>query len=139
MKEERPLTHISNTEIVSFPDYSIDSVIAKIDTGADSSAIWASNITEHNGELSFSLFGPGFRYYSGEIIKTKQYSLVTIKNSFGQKEVRYRVYIRVLLANRLINTKVTLANRSSNKFPILIGRRTLRGKFLVDVSRKVLL
>jgi len=139
MNEEQSLIHVGITESVSLPDYSINDVIAKIDTGADSSAIWASNITERNGELSFSLFGLGSTYYNGESIKTKRYSLVTIKNSFGHKEVRYRVYIKVLIANRLINAKVTLADRSNNKFPILIGRRTLRGKFLVNVSKKVLL
>jgi len=29
----------------------------------------------------------------------------------------------------------TLADRSKNNFPVLIGRKTLKGKFLVDVSK----
>jgi glutathione synthase/RimK-type ligase-like ATP-grasp enzyme len=132
----QPLAYVGNIEIVSLPEHGLDNVFAKIDTGADSSAIWASNISEKDGELCYTLFGPSSHLYSGNEIKTRKYSLVTVKNSFGQKEVRYKVNLRLKMADRVILTRITLANRINNRFPILIGRRTLKGKFLVDVSRK---
>ncbi|NBW29050.1 hypothetical protein EBR37_01550, partial [bacterium] len=36
---------------------------------------------------------------------------------------------------RKLKTKVNLSNRSLNTYPILIGRRTINGKFVVDVSK----
>ena len=131
----QPLTNIGTKELVSLPDFGITDVLAKIDTGADSSAIWASNITERDGELSFTLFGPGSPNYTAEEIKTHKYSLVTVKNSFGQKEARFKVSLKIRIAERNIKVRITLANRANNRFPILIGRRTLKGKFLVDVSK----
>ena len=131
-----PLTHIGTSEAISLPDYKLENVPAKVDTGADSSAIWASNIFEKDGELHFTLFGLTSPFYTGEEIKTRKYSLVTVKNSFGQKEVRYKVVMKLGIGGRKIVVRITLANRSNNRFPILIGRRTLKGKFLVDVSKK---
>jgi glutathione synthase/RimK-type ligase-like ATP-grasp enzyme len=134
--KQQPVSYIGTTELVSLPDYGIDGILAKVDTGADSSAIWASNIIERDNELSFTLFGPLSPHYSGEKITTKRYSLVTVKNSFGQKETRYKVSLKLRLANRTINTKINLANRTNNRFPILIGRRTLHAKFVVDVAKR---
>jgi len=134
--KKNELSAIGTIETISFPTFGIDNVLAKIDTGADSSAIWASNIHEVNGTLSFMLFGPSSTLYSGKEIKTRKYSLVTVKNSFGQKEIRYKVELPIKIADRQINSRITLANRMNNRFPVLIGRRTLRGKFLVDVSKK---
>ncbi len=133
---KQPLAHIGTTEVVSLPDYDIDNVLAKIDTGADSSAIWASNIAEVDGELRFTFFGPSSPHFNNQEVRTRKYSLVTVKNSFGQKEVRYKVALTIQIADRTIRANITLANRSNNRYPILIGRKTLKGKFLVDVSKR---
>ncbi|HUC95949.1 MAG TPA: RimK/LysX family protein [Candidatus Saccharimonadia bacterium] len=122
-------------ELIDFPDFGIKSVKAKIDTGADSSSIWASDIKENGGVLSFVLFDKKSRFYSGTEITTKNYTVSSIKNSFGTSEFRYKVLIRTVIKGRVIRATFTLADRSNNRYPILIGRRTLKGKFLVDVSR----
>ncbi len=132
----QPLVHIGTTEVVGLPDYGLESVLAKVDTGADSSAIWASNVLEKDGELRFTLFGPTSPSFTGEEIRTRKYSHVTVKNSFGQKEARYKIAMKLAIAGKKVNARITLANRSSNRFPILIGRRTLKGKFLVDAGKK---
>ena len=133
---QQDLANIGTVEVVNLPEYGIDNILAKIDTGADSSAIWASNIIQKDGELSFNLFGATSPYFTGEEIKTKKYSIVRIKNSFGHTEIRYKVSIKLKMAGKLIKAQITLSNRANNRFPILIGRRTLKGKFLVDVSKK---
>jgi glutathione synthase/RimK-type ligase-like ATP-grasp enzyme len=133
---KQPLAHIGTTELIDLPDYALDGVPAKIDTGADSSAIWASNIVEDDGILSFVLFGASSLFYSGQTIKTDKYTKVTVKNSFGHAEQRYRTDIKVRLGQKTIKVKMNLANRSTNRYPVLIGKRTLRNKFVVDVSRQ---
>jgi len=123
--------------IVDFPALGVSSVPAKVDTGADSSSIWASDIVQKdNGELTFKLFAPQSPFYTGEVITATDYSIISVKNSFGQAEYRYKLKLQLKIAGRIINTHFTLADRAKNSQPILIGRQTLRGKFIVDVSKK---
>lgn len=111
---------------------------AKIDTGADGTAIWASKIKEKNGELSFVLFDKKSPYYTGEVIKTNEFSEKKIRSSHGDIQVRYATKFWIKFCGKKINANVTLADRSENTFPILIGRRTLKGKFDVDLSKREL-
>jgi len=134
--KSKPLLQIGTIESLSLPDEGIQDVLAKVDTGAYSSAIWASAIREQDGELSFVLFGETSPYYTGKVLTATNYKVTAVKNSFGQSELRYKVPIKIKLAGRTIRAQFTLANRTNNRYPILVGRRTLRSKFLVDVSRK---
>lgn len=127
-------TIIGHKVCVDFPDLGLESVPAKIDTGADTSAIWASDIREVDGVLHYVLFDHFSPFYTGKILTAQKYSVASIKNSFGKAEFRFKVSLKVRLAGRLINIRFTLANRENNSQPILIGRRTLHGKFVVDVS-----
>jgi glutathione synthase/RimK-type ligase-like ATP-grasp enzyme len=127
---------IGSTAKASFPELGLVRVPAKIDTGADSSAIWASNIKETSEGLNFELFGPASPFYTGQKITTKKYVMRSVKNSFGHSEFRYKVPLKVRLGRKTIAARFTLADRANNAYPILIGRRTLQGKFLVDVSKK---
>lgn len=120
---------------VDFPELSLFKVPAKVDTGADSSSVWASNISEEKGQLKFTLFDEDSPFYSGDVIATKRYRLITIRNSFGIAEPRFRVSLQIKLEGRLIRATFTLADRSSVSYSVLIGARALRGKFLVDVSK----
>jgi len=133
-KTKATIAIIGHKECIDFPDLGLIEVPAKVDTGADSSAIWASDITEKDGVLYYVLFDKLSPFYTGEVLATEKFSVASIKNSFGQTEFRYKVTLKVRLAGRLINVRFTLANRENNSQPILIGRRTLHGKFLVDVA-----
>lgn len=112
-----------------------DNVPAKIDTGAESSAIWASKVKiTKDGTLEFSLFGPDSPFYSGKVIRRKDYRVMIVRSAMGHEQIRYRTYFSVKINGRTIRVLFSLADRSRNSFPVLIGRRTLHGKFLVDVS-----
>ena len=111
----------------------ISGVPAKIDTGADSSSVWASSIKmSENGTLEFALFGEKSPYYTGETIKTKDYLVSVVRSSNGAEQVRYKVKLPLKIKNHLIKATFTLSERGRNNFPILIGCTALRGKFLVD-------
>lgn len=130
------LNYVGIVELVSFPDDSIQSVPAKVDTGADSSAIWASAISELDGQLSFRLFDKTSPFYTGKLHSSDDYSVISVKNSFGKSELRYKVKLRLRVGGKTIRAKCTLANRAHNKYPVLIGRKTLHGKFVVDPARE---
>lgn len=117
---------------IAFPHDSDRSVLAKVDTGADFSSVWASEIEEKDGKLSFVLFAQGSQFYTGKRHYSESFSVTNVKNSFGHIESRYKVKLLVKIGKRRIKAEFNLADRSRNRYPVLIGKRTLTGKFLVD-------
>ena len=128
---------IGATEYVSIGKY--DKIPAKIDTGAESSAIWASKIkVDQDGTLSFALFDKQSPFYTGRVFKRAKgtYKVGFIRSSNGHEQIRYRVYLPIRIGGKKVRILISLADRSKNIFPILVGRRTIAGKFLVDTSIK---
>lgn len=133
-REKDGLMIIGPSALVSIGSRAID-VPAKMDTGAEASSIWASKIRiDKDGTLKFSLFGESSPFYNGKIYKRKDYQVMAVRSAMGQEQIRYRVHFPVIINGRRIRVLFSLADRSKNSFPILIGKRTLQGKFLVDVS-----
>jgi hypothetical protein len=128
---------VGRVEKISFPELGIKGVHAKIDTGADLSSVWATGIHEENGVLKFKLFGKRSPHYTGKEIEfTKPHYLLTrISNSFGHKELRYVVKLQIKLGGKTIVGTFSLSDRSRKTYPILIGRKLLNRKFLVDVAK----
>lgn len=133
---EKKLTTIGRAETIKLLDFGI-STIAKVDTGADLSSIWATGIKENNGQLSLVLFGPKHPGYTGQRIKlpSSEYTLTRVSSSFGHKEIRYVIKLRIQIKNRFIRATFSLADRKDKVYPVLLGRKLLKGKFLVDVSK----
>lgn len=125
---------IGRAERVDFPTAGVFNVPAKIDTGAYRTSVWASDIREEDGVLKFKLMGPGSEYYSGQDCHVSKYEIVDVENSFGQKEKRYSLQFTVKVGHKKIRTNITLADRSKKIYPVLVGRKFLRGRYLVDVS-----
>ncbi len=114
----------------------IKNVPAKIDTGADGSAIWASDIhLDRQGRLVFKLFDKGSPFYTGKVIKRKDFSVARVKSASGDVTIKFKVPIKIKLGGRAIRVNFGLCDRSTHTYPVLIGRRTLHNKFLVDVSQ----
>ncbi len=125
---------IGATEFVEIAG--IKNIPAKVDTGADTSSIWASKINiEKDGTLNFVLFDNNSPLYTGEKLTSIDYTIKKVRSSHGDTQIRYSVPLELRIGNKILTTKFTLANRSRNNFPVLIGRRTINGNFLVDVSK----
>ena len=58
------------------------------------------------------------------------------KSSNGQTELRVFVKTKIIFFNKEHEIELSLTNRSEMKYPILVGRKFLKNKFLVDVSKK---
>lgn len=136
-KLNRTLPLVGSTEWISVGRYS--DVPAKVDTGAESSAIWATNIrVKPDGTLKFTLFGEKSPLYTGRVFTRTpgNYKVGIVRSSNGHEQIRFRVYFRVKIAGKTIRALFSLADRSHNNYPVLVGRRTVAGKFLVDTSQK---
>jgi len=131
-----PIAIIGRAENIDLRDFGLVNLPAKVDTGADLSSLWVSSISEDETGLHFVLFGPESPYYTGIVqhFTKPDYAITRVANSFGQKELRYKVKLRITVKSRNVRATFTLSDRSLKTYPILLGRRLLRGKFLVDVA-----
>lgn len=162
----RPKQLIGMTDLVDFPDLDLFEVGAKIDTGAYTSALHCKDVrlvrTGDCARLSFRLVYPGTavpgtgpapalpvregsvdsvdhdgvvnersrRFYSADFTQR------VIRNSFGVAEKRYVIRTRIVLFGRVIRAEFTLADRERMRYPVLLGRKLLRNRFIVDVTQK---
>jgi hypothetical protein len=126
---------IGKSDRVDFPAFGLENIQARIDTGAASSSIRASYIKENQTPegtvLSFCLLGDRKHRHS-----TANYTLKKVKSSNGQVQERYVVKLDIVLFGKKHKTDFTLARRKEMKFPILLGRKLLRNRFIVDVSKQ---
>ncbi len=115
----------------------VPAVPAKIDTGAYRSSIHASKIKVtgkgSDAVLSFELLGHPTSPVKYPMTVT-EFEEVSVTNRFGVEEQRYEVRLRVKLGPKVFTTSFTLADRSNNFFPVLLGRKFLRSRFLVDTG-----
>ena len=134
MKE---LVLIGRAEKVELPQLGLLDVPAKIDTGADASSIWVHSAQNDDGILKVIFFGPSYDKYDGKVYTfgPGEYTITRVANSFGHKEVRFKVKLKIVVKNRRINGTFTLADRGTKLYPILIGRSLLKHKFIVDVTK----
>jgi hypothetical protein len=130
---------IGRREFVDIPRLKLFGINAKIDTGAYTTALHCHEIhlKEEEGKqvLYFKVLDPSHPHYSEQEQRFKKFSERDIKNSFGETERRFIIKTRIKIAGRTIKSIISLTNRGSMKYPLLIGRRLLKGKFTVDVSQ----
>lgn len=125
---------IGRAESMDFVDLGVLGVPAKADTGAFRSSVHASSIKlNDDNTLSFSLLkGHPACTYEVEPVTTKRFSQIEVTNSFGNREKRYEVKLRVRLGTKTLLASFSLADRKNNVYPILIGRKLLNNDFIVD-------
>lgn len=123
---------IGRNDLIDFPELGLTNVRAKVDTGAYTSAIHCYKVQVMKGRLTFYL--PAHRSEKHQKFTTEQFALKAIKNSFGQIEMRYVIKTKVVLFGKIIKTEFSLADREQMRYPVLLGRKLLRKRFLVDVS-----
>jgi hypothetical protein len=130
---------IGRRELVSFPDLGLYDIEAKIDTGAYTSSIHCKEVEliHKNGQdyVSFRMQHPLIKDFGNNRIEWPLYKTKLVKNSFGQVEERFVFKSRISFYDELYDIELSLADRSLMDYPLLLGRKTLKRKFVVDVSK----
>ncbi len=113
-------------------------VPAKIDTGAFRSSIHANDISlvDNNSvtELHFNILGHKCAPISRRVIADR-FEKIRVRSSNGEESERYEVTFKVKIGPKIFNTSFSLADRSGNVFPVLIGREALSKRFIVDPNK----
>ncbi|NGP89057.1 ATP-dependent zinc protease family protein [Fodinibius halophilus] len=131
---------IGRLERVHFPEWNLTNINAKVDTGAYTSSLHCHHIQpfDRDGEryVKFNLLDPSHDTYIDDKFELPICRTKTVKSSNGSTEERYVVETRVELFGETIKAKFSLTDRSEMRYPVLLGRKLLNGRFLVDVSQK---
>jgi hypothetical protein len=138
MKKEK--ITIGRLDYADLPDLGLKDIRIKIDTGAYTSSLHCKKmkikVEEGIQWLSFKIQGSSKTGVKAEVFKTKDFTTKEIKSSNGQIQKRHVIKTRIKLYGKYYKTEFSLTDRSSMKNPILIGRKLLSKKFIVDVSQK---
>lgn len=129
-------------EWLSLPELGINHIKAKIDTGARTSALHAFSVENYleNGRqmVRFGMHpiqkNTDFEQWcSAEVIDTRE-----VCDSGGHRETRYVIRTPAKLGDYEWEIELTLTNRDTMKFRMLLGRTAMAGHFSVDPNASYL-
>jgi len=127
-------------EYVDFPDWGVRHVKAKIDTGARTSCVHVESYSVRQGpdgpmaELRLALNRRHPERLT--IVNTPILRTVAVTDSGGHEELRPVITTALRLGPVVKQVLLTVTNRKSMLFRMLLGRKALEGDFVVDVTRK---
>ena len=135
-------TVIGSEEWVSLTELNIPYVKARIDSGAKTSSLHAINIQPFQKDnetwVNFDVFpiqNDGKRKISCKALVIDKR---VVKSSSGNRELRYVVRTVISLNDEAWDVELTLTNRDSMGYRMLLGREAMMGRIIVDPSESFL-
>ena len=123
------LKKIGRCEKIVFNSLNEGIILAKIDTGAFNAALHVDAVKIIDSGLQVKIKNNTYIFH--------KWSEVDVKSSNGKVQKRFGINLKVRLGKKKYKIFVSLTNRKSMKFSLLIGRRFLHSNnFLVDVTKK---
>lgn len=142
MKESKTKV-IGWREWVALPELGITTIKAKIDTGARSSALHAFDIEtfslDDKEKIRFKVHPQQRETTQTTIASADILERREVRNSGGHVELRYAIETSVEIGGIRWSIELTLTNRDTMGFRMLLGRQAIRSRFLVDPGRSFLL
>jgi hypothetical protein len=128
-------------EYIALPALGIGPLVAKLDTGARSAALHAENIEiyEKDGrhrirfDVPLSAHSKAVKSCDLELSDERR-----VKNTGGKSELRQVVETELKLGDMSWPAQITLTDRTDMGVPMLLGRNTIKGKFVVHPGRSFL-
>lgn len=130
---------ISWKEWCSLKELGLPAIKAKIDTGAKTSSLHAFNLE------AFHYKGAPFIQFDIHPLQRKKSLIVTcrcpivdrryVSDSGGHRELRYVIQAELSLGEKTWPIEITLANRDTMTFRMLLGRKALTPQIVIDPSK----
>ncbi len=127
---------LGRSDRVDLPGLGLTDIHAKIDTGAFTCSLHCSRAEIVDGKLEFILLDDEHPEFTGMKFTFEKFTKREIKNSFGEAEKRYVIKTTITILNRTYRAEFSLSDRDKLRFPVLLGRKILRHRFLIDVTEK---
>ena len=130
-------------EWVSLPDLGVGTVRAKVDTGARTAALHAFGLeTFERDGITYARFAVHPEHQQPGPAVVTEAPIVgerRIKSSSGTAEERLVIATKIAIGPHAFKAEITLTRRDEMGFPMLLGRQTIRKRFLVDPGRSYVL
>lgn len=126
-------------EWVALPDLGVGRIKAKVDTGARSSALHAWNLEEFQRDgvryVRFVVHPWQHDVAKSIVCECEWIGERAVRSSHGHSETRPVVRTTLEVGGRRWPIELTLTNRDTMGFRMLVGRLAVRGRFVVDPGR----
>ncbi|MGB5554885.1 MAG: 30S ribosomal protein S6--L-glutamate ligase [Flavobacteriaceae bacterium] len=137
------LTIIGSEEWCVFEELGIPAIKARVDSGAKTSSIQASNIkVYHKGSQEWVRFEVNPIQENRSIAIECKAMLVgrrSVKSSSGIADERLVVKTVVKMGDKVFDIELTLASRNTMEFRMLLGREALKKRFIVNPAERYVL
>jgi ribosomal protein S6--L-glutamate ligase len=132
----KTLPVIGSEEWCVFETLGIPAIKARVDSGAKTSSLQATNIkiVMKNGEewVQFEVFPLQESRSIALRCESRLIDRRTVKSSSGISEERLVIKAPVKLGKEVFEIALTLANRDTMEYRMLLGREAISGRYLVD-------
>lgn len=129
---------IGSEEWCAFEEFGIPAIKARVDSGAKTSSIQANNIKIiHRGTEEWVRFEVNPVQDNRSIFitcETRLHDKRLVKSSSGISEQRYVIKSPVTIGSQTFEIELTLANRDTMEFRMLLGREALMNRYIVNPS-----
>lgn len=131
---------IGRLEYVDLPGFHLRKITAKIDTGAYRGSLHTDYVREfiEDGQkkIEFRLLDEDHPEFKDMVYTLTDFEVKKIKSSSGKSEMRYVIPVKIILKEQTLHAKLSLSNRKSMRYPILLGRKFIKNLFIIDASKK---
>lgn len=123
-------------EWIKLPKLHIDHIKAKVDTGAKTSTLHAVNIERYKKDRKDKVRFIIHPYQNNDNFEVKCNAEVidirTITDSGGKRERRFIIYTPIIIGSNKFNIELTLTDRRTMSFRMLLGRAAIEDKYIVS-------
>ncbi|WP_420322349.1 30S ribosomal protein S6--L-glutamate ligase [Flagellimonas sp.] len=133
------LSVLGSEEWCQLDELGIPAVKVRVDSGAKTSSIQANKIKIFNKDLEewvrFEVNPIQDNRGISILCQAKLIDVRSVKSSVGISEERPVIKTKVKIGGDTFEIEVTLANRDSMEYRMILGREALNGRYLIDSSR----
>jgi hypothetical protein len=139
LKKKRKLSHIGWREWVALPELQIHKIKAKIDTGARTSALHAFALRPFKeGDKERIAFDIHPLQNNVDVTLSCTADIIDkrwVTDSGGHREERFVIRTPVILGDKTWDIEITLTERDTMLFRMLLGRSAIRKRFIVNPGK----
>jgi hypothetical protein len=131
---------IGRKDIADFEKLDLFGIEVKIDSGAYTSSLHCHKMEKTNKDgvehIKCNFLDPSHPQYHEKEFCFEDFKMRSIKSSNGSVEERVSIKTEITIFKKKYPIELTLTERIEMKHPVLLGRKFVSKRFLIDTSRK---